>query len=187
MKIAVIDNYDSFTYNLVQLLRELSKTDIEVMRNDQINHQILSQCTHLVLSPGPATPNEAGELKNVIDSYVKNKKVLGVCLGHQALAEVFGGSISNLSNVYHGIPDEAIQTHPSGLFKGLPKQFTVGKYHSWVVDELPNQFMCTSKDSDGNIMSMEHKTLPIYGVQFHPESVLTPQGNIMIKNFLSHA
>lgn len=187
MKISIIDNYDSFTFNLVQLLEDISGTEISVMRNDQIDQIGLENSTHIILSPGPSIPDEAGELKKVIEMHAMNKKILGVCLGHQAIAEVFGGSIRNMTEVYHGIQEEVSIKKKSELFKGLPNSFSVGKYHSWVVDRVPESFNVTSRDLHGNVMSMEHNTLPIFGLQFHPESILTPQGEKIIKNFLNYA
>ncbi len=184
MKIAVIDNYDSFTYNLVGIIRKLGY-EPQVMRNDQIDHDILKASSHFILSPGPGIPDEAGELKNVIKNYSESKNILGICLGHQAIAEVFGGQLENMDTVFHGSASE-IQIQNDILFKGLRERIKVGLYHSWVVKNVgfENGFDVLAADESGRIMAIKHKTKPIRGVQFHPESILTPEGDIIIKNFL---
>lgn len=185
MKISIIDNYDSFTYNLVQQCKDISK-DIQVFKNDRIDYDCLNQSTHIVLSPGPGIPSEANDLINVIDRYHQSKAILGVCLGHQAIGEFFGSSLKNLDTVHHGIKSE-ITLEPSKLFSGISSKIDVGRYHSWVINDITRAPELTpiAYDSNKEIMALEHKTLPIYGVQFHPESVLTPLGINIIKNFLA--
>jgi anthranilate synthase component 2 len=188
MKLLVFDNYDSFTYNLVQMLRELSAASIDVYRNDEIPLEQVKGYDKILLSPGPGIPSESGLLLPLIKEYASTKSIFGVCLGQQAIGEAFGGSLSNLSKVYHGIATDVTLTHPSSLFEGLPNTFKVGRYHSWVVNEndLPADLVITSKDAEGHIMSLEHKTLDVKGVQYHPESVLTPEGAKIISNWLKH-
>ncbi len=189
MKILVFDNYDSFTYNLVQLIREIA-TDakVEVFRNDEIPLEDVKAYDKILLSPGPGIPSESGLLLPLIKEYAATKSIFGVCLGQQAIGESFGGSLSNLSKVYHGIATPVHLTNPSTLFEGLPNTFSVGRYHSWVVNEkdLPSDLIITSKDDDGYIMSLEHKIYDVKGVQYHPESVLTPDGAKIISNWLKH-
>jgi anthranilate synthase component 2 len=187
MKILVFDNYDSFTYNLVQLIREIA-TDakVEVFRNDEIPLEDVKAFDKILLSPGPGIPSESGLLLPLIKEYAATKSIFGVCLGQQAIAESFGGSLSNLSKVYHGIATPVHLTANSVLFEGLPTTFNVGRYHSWVVNEkdLPLELTITSKDDDGYIMSLEHTTYDVKGVQYHPESVLTPDGAKILANWL---
>jgi anthranilate synthase component 2 len=187
MKILVFDNYDSFTYNLVQLIKEIA-TDakVEVFRNDEIPLEQVKGYDKILLSPGPGIPSESGLLLPLIKEYAATKSIFGVCLGQQAIGESFGGSLNNLTKVYHGIATSIHLTNPSTLFEGLPNLFSVGRYHSWVVNEndLPSDLIITSKDDDGYIMSLEHKTYDVKGVQFHPESVLTPDGAKIISNWL---
>ncbi len=186
IKIVVIDNYDSFVYNLVHYIEELD-CEVTVMRNDQFELEDLKYFDKIVLSPGPGIPDEAGLLKQVIKEYAATKPILGVCLGHQAIAEVFGGKLENLSTVYHGVATNAIIISPNEtLFNGLQKQITIGRYHSWIVSKntLPTDLDITSVDEEGHIMSLRHKVFNICGVQFHPESVLTPNGKEIIKNWL---
>lgn len=184
MKISIIDNYDSFTYNLVQQCRAFTN-DIEVFKNDKIDYDAVNQSTHIVLSPGPGIPCEANDLIKVIKDYNQSKPILGVCLGHQAIGEFFGSSLKNLDTVHHGIKSE-IHLSKSRLFSGISNQIDVGRYHSWVISDINHapELRVTATDSDAEIMAIEHKNLPIYGVQFHPESVLTPLGINIIKNFL---
>lgn len=187
MKILVFDNYDSFTYNLVQLIREIAAdAKVEVFRNDEIPLEDVKAYDKILLSPGPGIPSESGLLLPLIKEYAATKSIFGVCLGQQAIGESFGGSLSNLSKVYHGIATPLHLTNPSTLFEGLPNTFSVGRYHSWVVNEkdLPSDLIITSKDDDGYIMSLEHKTYDVKGVQYHPESVLTPDGAKIISNWL---
>ncbi len=186
IKIVVIDNYDSFVYNLVHYLEEID-CKVTVLRNDQFELEDIKYFDKIVLSPGPGIPDEAGLLKQVIKEYAATKPILGVCLGHQAIAEVFGGKIENLSTVYHGVATNAIIISPNEpLFNGLQKQITIGRYHSWIVSKntLPTDLYITSVDEEGHIMSLRHKVFNICGVQFHPESVLTPNGKEIIKNWI---
>lgn len=183
--ILVIDNYDSFVYNLVHYLEEFS-SEVVVKRNDKIILEEVANYDKLLLSPGPGIPDEAGLLKEIIRSYAGKIPMLGVCLGQQAIMEVFGGKLENLSRVYHGIATEIEKSvEDEILFEGLPNKFEVGRYHSWVVEKsLPDVLEATSYDSEGNIMSIRHKDLDIRAVQFHPESVLTPYGKKMIENWV---
>ncbi|EDM43892.1 anthranilate synthase component II [unidentified eubacterium SCB49] len=187
MKIIVIDNYDSFVYNLVHYLEELDCT-VHVLRNDQFHIEELEQYDKILLSPGPGIPDEAGLLKQVIKTYAGKKPILGVCLGQQAIAEVFGGSLINLSKVFHGVATKAeVLVDNEPLFKGLGDEIQIGRYHSWVVnkEDFPASLEITSLDSNGQIMSLRHRELDIRAVQFHPESVLTPKGKDMIKNWVA--
>lgn len=188
MKILVFDNYDSFTYNLVQLVEQISGTRPEVHRNDQIPLEKVADYDKIILSPGPGIPAEAGLLLPLIREYAPTKNILGVCLGHQAIAEAFGGTLSNLKQVYHGVatPCRLIPGTHSLLFEGIHENFTAGRYHSWIVDTdtLPEELEVTAEDENGAIMALQHKSLPVMGVQFHPESVLTPDGKTILKNWL---
>ncbi|MFM2358310.1 MAG: hypothetical protein RLY16_303 [Bacteroidota bacterium] len=187
MKILVFDNYDSFTYNLVHLVEMITKQKVTVVRNDQMPLEEVAQYDKIILSPGPGIPSEAGSLLPLIKAYAASKSILGVCLGHQAIGEAFGGTLENLSTVYHGIATPILQTeNKSPLFENLPASFTVGRYHSWIVsaDHLPNELEVTAVDDLGYIMAMQHKTFDVQGVQFHPESVLTPDGETIIRNWL---
>ncbi len=187
MKILVIDNYDSFTYNLVHAIKKISGQQVDVFRNDEITLEAIDKYDKIVLSPGPGIPEEAGLLLEIIKKYAPKKSMLGVCLGHQAIGEAFGGKLHNMNHVLHGIATPVIQTeNKSYLFKNLPETFEVGRYHSWIVqnEQLPVCFEVTSYDKDGLIMSMQHKDYDIQSVQFHPESVLTPLGEKMIENWL---
>jgi anthranilate synthase component 2 len=186
-KIAVIDNYDSFTYNLVHYLEDL-KTKVTVFRNDEFELEELQSFDKILLSPGPGIPDEAGLLKAVIAKYAESKSILGVCLGQQAIGEVFGGSLINLDKVYHGVATKVTQAViDETLFNGLPNDFEVGRYHSWVVAnaDFPAVLEITSTDENGQIMSLRHKTLDVKGVQFHPESVLTPSGKQILENWVN--
>lgn len=189
--VAIIDNYDSFTYNLVQLVRELTGKDPIVMRNDMIDETILDRSSHIILSPGPGIPAEAGQMKAIISKYAGKIPMLGVCLGHQALGEHFGACLKNLTHVFHGRKTRIHQSNGvcSTLFQGLPDQFEVGRYHSWVIenDGFPAELIVTAMDGEGKIMAFEHATLPIFGVQFHPESIMTEFGKEMLNNFLKLA
>jgi len=188
MKILVFDNYDSFTYNLVQMIKEQSNASVDVFRNDEIPLEDVQAYDKILLSPGPGIPSESGLLIPLIKTYAATKSILGVCLGQQAIAEAFGGSLTNLSKVYHGITTPVELIGNSILFEGLPKTFHVGRYHSWVVNEhdLPADLKVTSKDPEGYIMSLEHTTYDVKGVQYHPESVLTPEGAKIIGNWLKN-
>ena len=184
-KILVIDNYDSFTYNLVHYLEEL-ECEVVVKRNDQLTLEEIDAFDKIVLSPGPGIPDEAGLLKPIIEKYAPTKSIFGVCLGQQAIAEVFGGSLINLKEVYHGIATKINITKDAVIFKDIPKEIEVGRYHSWVVDtNLPDVLEATSIDENGQIMSLQHKEYDVHAVQFHPESVLTPQGKKMLENWLN--
>jgi anthranilate synthase component II len=188
--IVVIDNYDSFTYNLVHAIKKISGLPVDVFRNDEIALEDLEQYDKIVLSPGPGIPEEAGLLLDIIRRYGPTKSMLGVCLGHQAIGEAFGGSLTNMNRVLHGIATPVATTKvPTILFNGLPETFSVGRYHSWIVNEadLPECLQVTSYDEKGMIMSMKHTTFDVEGVQFHPESVLTPLGEQMIANWLGIA
>jgi anthranilate synthase component 2 len=192
MKIVIIDNYDSFTYNLAHLIKELG-AEVVVYRNDQPEVQALIdnadniEFDKIVLSPGPGIPSEAGLLLDVIRTFAGKKPMLGVCLGHQAIGEVFGGQLTNLSDVFHGVATEGTQFGNDPIFAGLPKRIVMGRYHSWVVSKegLPECLEVTAESDEGQIMALRHKTLDIHGIQFHPESVLTPEGKTMIGNWLN--
>ena len=186
-KILVIDNYDSFTYNLVHYLQDLN-CEVTVYRNDELDIDEVKKFDKILLSPGPGIPDEAGLLKEVIKNYSPSKSILGVCLGQQAIGEVFGGSLTNLDKVYHGVATNVtILVDDETLFKGLEKQIEVGRYHSWVINpqDFPESLEITSVDENGQIMSVRHRTLDVKGVQFHPESVLTPHGKKMLENWVS--
>tara|TARA_Y100000385_G_C12998789_1_gene596158 strand:- start:652 stop:1218 length:567 start_codon:yes stop_codon:yes gene_type:complete len=185
-KILVIDNYDSFTYNLVIYLKDLN-CKVTVVRNDKIDISLPLKFDRILISPGPGIPNEAGDLKKIIKKYATTKSILGVCLGHQAIAEVFGGTLINLKKVFHGIAMETnIIVNNEPLFKGLKKKIITGRYHSWVVDNnIPNLLEVTATDNNGNIMSIRHKKYDVKGVQFHPESILSPDGKQILNNWLN--
>ena len=187
-KIVVIDNYDSFTYNLVHYLEDLD-CQITVFRNDEFDIEELEKFDKILLSPGPGIPDEAGLLKQVISTYAATKSILGVCLGQQAIGEVFGGSLINLEKVYHGVATNIKITNPDDvLFRDLPTEFEVGRYHSWVVsnENFPNDLIITSIDENGQIMSLKHSKFDVRGVQFHPESVLTPNGKKILENWINN-
>lgn len=185
-KILVIDNYDSFVYNLVHYLEELD-CEVIVKRNDQFQLEEAEDYDKILLSPGPGIPDEAGLLKPIIEKYAATKSILGVCLGMQAIGEVFGGTLNNLDDVYHGVATKIeLFVDDEYIFKGLNRELQVGRYHSWVVDrKLPGPLQATSYDEKGEIMSLRHKEFDVRGVQFHPESVLTPDGKKMIKNWVN--
>lgn len=187
MKIVIIDNYDSFTYNLSHLLKELG-AEVDVVRNDKFELKDLEQYDKIVLSPGPGIPSEAGLLLDVIRTYAGRKPILGVCLGHQAIGEVFGASLENLKEVYHGVQTEGTQLGNDYIFEGLPERVMMGRYHSWVVakNSVPECLEVTAMSDDGEIMAMRHRQYDIHGIQFHPESVLTPEGKTIVGNFLKH-
>lgn len=186
MKIVIIDNYDSFTYNLYHLLREVG-ADTSVVRNDKFALPDLEIYDKIVLSPGPGIPSEAGLLLDTIDRYAGKKPILGVCLGHQAIGQYFGAELTNLTDVFHGVQTDVEQTGEEYLFNGLPKRFPVGRYHSWVVDAktMPDTLEVTATSDEGLVMALKHKTYDIHGIQFHPESVLTPDGRKIIENFIN--
>lgn len=187
MKIVIIDNYDSFTYNLSHLVKKLG-ADVTVYRNDAFKMEQLEQFDKIILSPGPGIPSEAGLLLDVIKACAGKKPILGVCLGHQAIGEYFGGTLTNLGQVYHGVATPVHLTKPDYLFNSLPDTFEVGRYHSWIVDAstLPECLEATSRSDEGYIMSLRHKEYDIRGIQYHPESVLTPAGETIISNWLKH-
>ena len=185
-KIVIIDNYDSFTYNLSHLVKEQG-AEVQVLRNDQFELRALEAYDKIILSPGPGIPSEAGLLCDVIRTYAGRKPILGVCLGHQAIGEVFGARLENLTQVFHGVatPCQIVADDP--IFEGLERTITVGRYHSWVVatDGLPECLEVTALSDEGQIMALRHRQYDVHGIQFHPESVLTPEGRIIIKNFIS--
>ena len=184
-KVFVIDNYDSFTYNLVHYLEELG-CEVTVKRNDQFELDELEDYPLLLLSPGPGIPDESGLLKAAIERYAPSKKILGICLGQQAIGEVFGAKLINLDKVYHGIATPVKVIYEDVLFKDLPDVFDIGRYHSWVVESpLPDQLIATSVDEEGQLMSLRHKTYDVCAVQYHPESVLTPHGKKILDNWIN--
>lgn len=188
-RIVIIDNYDSFTYNLVHAIKKISGQPVDVIRNDELQLSDLEQYDKIVLSPGPGIPAEAGLLMDIIKEFAPRKSMLGVCLGHQAIGEAFGANLTNMSHVLHGIATPISVTSPDPiLFEGLPQTFEVGRYHSWIVDQkgLPDCLEVTSLDENGQIMSLKHKQYDVRGVQFHPESVLTPLGEQIITNWLKN-
>lgn len=186
MKISIIDNYDSFTYNLAHLVKELG-SEVKVYRNDQFEMNDLADTDKIILSPGPGIPSEAGKLLDVIRYYAGKKPMLGVCLGHQAIGEVFGAKLENLDDVFHGVATEGSQLGNDYIFKGLPERFLMGRYHSWVVskEDFPDCLEITAQSDEGQIMALKHKEYDIHGIQFHPESVLTPDGRAIVSNWLA--
>lgn len=194
-KILILDNYDSFTYNLVQMVEEISNINVDVHRNDEINLEQVAQYDKIILSPGPGIPSEAGILLPLIKRYASTKSILGVCLGHQAIGEVFGAELINLSRVYHGVSNKiklvesvASSSFRNDWFKNLNHEIEVGRYHSWVLNEkyVPADIEVTAKDESGMIMALRHREYDVQGVQFHPESVLTPLGRKMMENWLGN-
>jgi len=185
MKIAIIDNYDSFTYNLSHLVKELG-AEVTVLRNDQFELTQLEEFSKIILSPGPGIPSEAGLLCDVIRTFAGRKPILGVCLGHQAIGEVFGARLENLSDVFHGVATPCHIVTDDPIFSGLERSITVGRYHSWVVarEGLPDCLEVTAVSNEGQIMALRHRQLNVRGIQFHPESVLTPNGKTMLQNWL---
>ena len=185
-RILVFDNYDSFTYNLVHAVKKLGYMDVEVHRNDQISLDEIARFDKIILSPGPGLPSESGILLELIKKYAPTKSILGVCLGEQAIAEAFGGTLINLSEVHHGVSSMIEVVGDDLLFEGLPSKMEVGRYHSWAVEKstLPECLKITAVDEDGMIMALAHKTFDVRAVQFHPESVLTPHGEKMLLNWL---
>ena len=186
IKTAIIDNYDSFTYNLSHLVKELG-AEVTVMRNDRFELTDLEIFDKLILSPGPGIPSEAGLLLDVIKTYKGRKPILGVCLGHQAIGEAFGASLTNLEEVFHGVATEGTQFGTDYIFNDCDRRIVIGRYHSWVVDKegLPDCLEITAESDEGQIMALRHKTYDIHGIQFHPESVLTPDGRTIIGNFIN--
>ncbi len=188
MKILVLDNYDSFTYNLVHIIRELGfAEELDVFRNDKISINDVGSYDHILLSPGPGLPKDAGIMPELLKKYASTKNILGVCLGHQAIAESFGGDLYNLTNVFHGIATKNILTNEDPFFTDIPKEFQVCRYHSWAVkgENLPEELSITAVDESGSIMAIRHKEFNVRGVQFHPESIMTEHGKQMIKNWLA--
>ena len=187
MKTVIIDNYDSFTYNLYHLVREAG-AEATVVRNDAFRLEDLADYDKIILSPGPGIPEEAGLLLDVIRTYAGRKPMLGVCLGHQAIGQVFGARLTNLSEVFHGVQAPCLLTGEDYLFHGLPRRFPVGRYHSWVVSRegFPNCLQVTAASEEGHVMALRHRDYDIHGIQFHPESVLTPGGRAIVENFLRH-
>lgn len=186
MKIVIIDNYDSFTYNLSHLVKELG-ADVTVLRNDRFELPDLAAYDKILLSPGPGIPEEAGLLLDVIRTYAGQKPILGICLGEQAIGEVMGGRLTNLTEVYHGVQTPVELTADDPIFAGLPRRFPVGRYHSWVVDRdsMPDCLEVTAVSEEGYVMALRHRTFDVRGIQFHPESVLTPDGKTLLKNWLN--
>lgn len=186
MEILVLDNYDSFTYNLVHMIEKITGTFPSVFRNDEIEVGDIENYDLIVLSPGPGIPDEAGILKEVIKTYAGKKPIFGVCLGLQAITEVFGGKIENLDDVYHGVATEMTLTESSTIFKDVPEKFQAARYHSWIASrtDFPNDLKVTAIDDENNIQALEHVSYPVYGVQFHPESILTDVGEQIVTNFI---
>lgn len=188
-KILLLDNYDSFTYNLLHTVNEIGTgAQIEVRRNDRIDLDEVERFDKIILSPGPGIPEEAGLLLPIIRRYAPTKPILGVCLGHQAIGEAFGARLENLTEVYHGLQTPVDILCPEGLFEGLGHEIQVGRYHSWVVSRagFPACLEITAESREGQIMGLRHRTFDVHGIQFHPESILTPQGKTIIRNFLLH-
>ncbi len=186
MKCLIIDNYDSFTYNLVHLVKELG-VEPDVIRNDKFTLEEIATYDKIILSPGPGVPDEAGLLKEAIRKYAASKSIFGVCLGQQAIAEVFGGDLINLEKVYHGVESEIEVTKEDYIFSGLPQKFKAGRYHSWVVNpKLAPDLEIIAIEENGQVMALRHKKYDVRGVQFHPESIMTPEGKKIIQNFLKH-
>jgi anthranilate synthase component II len=186
MKILVLDNYDSFTYNLVYIVRQLGHGEVmDVFRNDKITLDEVDNYDKILLSPGPGVPSEAGIMPELIKKYANTKSILGVCLGHQAIGEAFGGSLINLSEVLHGVAS-TVKVEKDLLFEGIPDTFKIGRYHSWVIDEstLSPDLEVIARTPDKQIMAVRHKSMDIRGVQFHPESILTENGIRIIKNWI---
>lgn len=187
-KVVIIDNYDSFTYNLVHLINEIIDGEVNVIRNDQFELEALEAYDYIILSPGPGVPDEAGLLKEVIRQYAPSKKIFGVCLGLQAIGEVFGGNLKNLAKVFHGMKTTMQKTgNYDPILDGIDIFFDAGRYHSWVIDKstVPSELIITAIDKDGEIMAARHSKHQVYGVQFHPESIMTPDGRKMLTNFLN--
>lgn len=188
MKILVFDNYDSFTYNLVHLVEKILHQKVEVYRNDQIPLEKVKEYDKIILSPGPGIPEEAGLLLPLIKEYAASKSILGVCLGHEAIGEAFGGKLENLATVYHGVSTNCkLSTANCKLFEGLPDVIEAGRYHSWIVSDenFPEELEVTARDDNNYIMGLQHKKFDVQGVQFHPESVLTPMGEVIMRNWLN--
>lgn len=189
MKILLIDNYDSFTFNLYQYLQEISEHTIEVKRNDKIEVEDVKVYDIIIFSPGPGLPKDAGNMPAIIEKYKTTKPMLGVCLGHQAMGESYGAELINLDTVYHGVDATLKILEPNGLFDNVKDGIKVGRYHSWSIRKgsTPEEIVVTAQDDEGEIMALRHLTDPVYGVQFHPESILTPAGKDILRNFLKEA
>jgi anthranilate synthase component II len=190
MRILVFDNYDSFTYNLVHLVEKLTDAPVDVLRNDETTLAEIAKYDKIILSPGPGLPKDAGLMPALIKNFASQKSILGVCLGHQAIGEAFGGKLVNLEQVYHGVSTSVEignRDHASRIFHGLPPHFEAGLYHSWVVsaENFPESLEITAVDKNGYVMGLQHKTFDLQGVQFHPESIMTPLGETMIRNWLN--
>lgn len=185
-KLLVIDNYDSFTYNLVHLVEKVNDISFDVVRNDKISLEQISNYDKILLSPGPGLPKDAGVMPELLKKYSSSKSILGVCLGMQAIGEAFNSKLKNLDTVFHGLATPINIIESDFIFEGCPKQFNVGRYHSWVVDQngLSSDLVVTAIDADRNIMALKHKTLDVRGVQFHPESILSEHGETIIRNWL---
>lgn len=186
-KVVVIDNYDSFTYNLVHALNQITESKVDVFRNDKVEVDDLAKYSHFVLSPGPGIPDEAGRLKEIIRTFAHEKRMLGVCLGHQAIAEVFGGSLINISRVFHGVSTRIrVLDREDYLYRNIPAEFDGGRYHSWIVSEkdLPASLKITARAEDGEIMGLSHREYDVKGVQYHPESLLTKEGMAILTNWI---
>lgn len=190
MKVLVLDNYDSFTYNLVQYIEEELDQEIDVFRNDEIKLSEVEEYDLIILSPGPGIPSEAGIMPALIKQYAAEKVILGVCLGHQAIGEAFGGTLHNLAEVHHGVETTMQRTKTDDvLLAGVPEAFNAGRYHSWVIDPetMPAELEITATGEYGGIMAFQHREYPLFGVQFHPESIMTEHGRLMIRNLLNFA
>ncbi|MBN1251412.1 MAG: aminodeoxychorismate/anthranilate synthase component II [Bacteroidales bacterium] len=188
MKILVIDNYDSFTYNLVHYVESITNVYVDVFRNDEIDIENIDNYEKIILSPGPGLPDDAGVLKNLIEKYYKTKSIFGVCLGMQAIAEVFGAKLNNLKTVFHGVASNVQHLdNDQIIYKNIPLNFEAGRYHSWIVNKnsLPKCLSVSAYDADNTIMSLFHNEFDVRGVQFHPESILTPFGKVMIENWVN--
>jgi len=190
MRLLVLDNYDSFTYNLVHLIRELDFGDqMDIIRNDAIAVEAVADYDKILLSPGPGLPKDAGIMMALLKTYSASKSILGICLGHQGIAECFGGTLINMQEVTHGIPLETIVTNKEEIcFKEVPERFETGRYHSWMVttENFPSELQITATDDAGRIMGLSHKTLDVRGLQFHPESIMTQHGKTIMKNWLNN-
>lgn len=190
MNILLIDNYDSFTYNLFQYITEEGGADVNVTvwRNDRFELDDVERFDKIILSPGPGVPDEAGLLKAVIRRYATTKPILGVCLGEQAIGEVFGAEIHNLPTVFHGTQSKVSIVADDYIFSDMPDNILVGRYHSWVVkqNKFPAELEVTALSEEGLVMALRHRTYDVHGIQFHPESILTPEGRRMIRNFITH-
>ena len=183
--LVIIDNYDSFTYNLVHLVSPMVN-NLEVIRNDNINHSLMAKADGIILSPGPGLPKDANNLFAVIENYHLTHKILGVCLGHQAIAEFFGSNLNNLSKVKHGISTEISILDNEIIYRDMPNSFLIGHYHSWIVEDISDDFIVTSRDKNDQIMSFRHKKLKLFGLQYHPESILTENGAQILQNWIDH-